>query len=237
MNLFVGTSGFSYKEWKGSFYPKDIPAAQMLQFYSEHFRSVEINNTFYGIPKVTAVAEWAREVAADFQFAIKAPQRITHRRDFTDAPATMSQLLEAVGPLKKRLGPLLFQLPPYIKKDATRLRELLGLLRPRQRGAFEFRHPSWFDKKIFDMLRDHSSALCIADDDNDMNIPFVATADWGYLRLRRLDYTGTALEDWIKRIRRQEWKDAFVFFKHEDTGKGPQFAARFIELAAAAAEI
>jgi len=233
MNLFVGTSGFSYKEWKGSFYPKDIPAERMLRFYSGHFRSVEINNTFYGIPKASAVAAWAREASGDFQFAIKAPQRITHRRELTDAPATMWQLMDALGPLKKRLGPLLFQLPPYMKKDAVRLRELLGLLRPRQRSAFEFRHPSWFDEEIFDVLRDHSSALCIGDDDNDMNIPLVATADWGYLRLRRLDYNVTALKEWIKRIRRQKWKDAFIFFKHEDTGKGPQFAAKFIELAAA----
>jgi uncharacterized protein YecE (DUF72 family) len=120
-----------------------------------------------------------------------------------------------------------------MKKDAMRLRELLGLLRPRQRSAFEFRHPSWFDEEIFGVLRDHSSALCIADDDNDMNIPFVATADWGYLRLRRLDYDDMALKEWIKRIRRQKWKDGFVFFKHEDAGKGPQFAAKFVELAAA----
>ena len=240
MNLYVGTSGFSYKEWKGSFYPKDIPAAQMLRFYSEHFRSVEINNTFYGIPKASAVAAWAREVPGSFQFAIKAPQRITHRRELTGAPETMSQLMEAVGPLQQRLGPLqqrlgplLFQLPPYMKKDAIRLRELLGLLRPRQRGAFEFRHPSWFDEEIFEVLRDHQSPLCIADDDNDMNVPFVSTADWGYLRLRRLDYNDTALKEWVTRIRRQKWKDAFIFFKHEDTGKGPQFAAKFIEFAAA----
>jgi uncharacterized protein YecE (DUF72 family) len=232
MNLFVGTSGFSYKEWKGSFYPKDIPAAQMLRFYSERFGSVEINNTFYGIPKASAVAAWAREVSGDFRFAVKAPQRITHRRELTGAPATMSQLMDAVRPLKQRLGPLLFQLPPYMKKDATRLRELLGLLRRRQHGAFEFRHPSWFDEEIFDVLRDHQSALCIADDDNDLHVPFVATADWGYLRLRRLDYNDTALNEWIKRIRRQKWKDAFIFFRHEDTGKGPKFAARFIELAA-----
>ena len=233
MNLYIGTSGFSYKEWKGSFYPKDMPAAQMLRFYSKHFRSVEINNTFYGIPKASAVAAWTCEVPGDFLFAIKAPQRITHRRELTGAPATMSQLMDAVGPLKQRLGPLLFQLPPYMKKDATRLRELLGLLQPRQRGAFEFRHPSWFDEEIFDLLRGHQSAFCIADDDNDMNVPFISTADWGYLRLRRLDYNETALNEWIKRIRGQKWKDAFIFFKHEDTGKGPRFAARFIELAAA----
>ena len=231
MNFYVGTSGYSYKEWKGTFYPDDLPEKQMLRFYGERFRSVEINNTFYRMPKASVLEAWAAEVPADFKFVLKASQRITHKQWLKDADDSVAYLLEVAGALKERLGPLLFQLPPYLRKDAPRLREFLTLLPPKRPVAFEFRHQSWFDEEIFGLLRDHQAVLCIAEAENDLQIPFVSTADWGYLRLRRPDYGDPELKAWIDRVRQQEWKDAFVFFKHEEEGKGPQMARRFLELA------
>jgi len=232
MNLYVGTSGYSYKEWKGTFYPEDLPAKQMLRFYGERFRTVEINNTFYRMPKASVLQAWAGEVPADFQFVLKASQRITHIQRLKDASDSVSYLLEVAGELKERLGPLLFQLPPNLKKDVPRLRDFLALLPSQRRAAFEFRHQSWFDDEVFGLLRDHQAALCIAEAENDLEVPFVATAAWGYLRLRRPDYGDAELKAWVKRLREQDWRDAFVFFKHEDEGKGPQMAKRFLELAA-----
>jgi uncharacterized protein YecE (DUF72 family) len=231
MDLPVGTSGYSYKEWKGSFYPEKLPAKQMLRFYGERFRAVEINSTFYGTPKASVLEAWAGEVPAGFQFVLKAPQRITHIQRLKDAGELVSQFLEAAGALKERLGPLLFQLPPNFKKDVPRLREFLALLPARCRAAVEFRHPSWFDEEVFGLLREHRAALCVAEAEGDLEVPFVATADWGYLRLRRPDYGDAELKAWVKRVRGQDWRDGFVFFKHEDEGKGPQLAKRFLELA------
>jgi uncharacterized protein YecE (DUF72 family) len=230
MNLYVGTSGYSYKEWKGPFYPKNLPDKQMLTFYGERFRTVEINNTFYRMPEASVLQKWAGEVPADFQFVLKAPQHITHVKRLKDASDSTSQLLEVSAVLKERLGPLLFQLPPRVKKDVPRLRAFLALLPSKRRVAFEFRHQSWFDEEVFGLLRDHRAALCIAEAESDLEVPFVATADWGYLRLRRPDYGDAELKAWVKRLREQEWRDAFVFFKHEDEGKGPLMAKRFMEL-------
>lgn len=232
MNLYVGTSGYSYKEWKGPFYPKDLPDKQMLHYYSEHFRSVEINNTFYRMPKASVLEAWAAEVPADFRFVIKASQRITHFQRLKDCRDSVDYLLDVIGVLMDRLGPVLFQLPPNLHKDTTRLRDFLALLPPQRRLAFEFRHQSWFDDEVFDILRKHHAVLCIAEAENDLAIPFVSTADWGYLRLRRPDYGDAELQMWVKRVLDQNWRDAFVFFKHEDEGKGPQMAKRFLELAA-----
>lgn len=232
MNLYVGTSGYSYKEWKGTFYPNDLPARQMLRFYGEHFRTVEINNTFYRLPSASVLQAWASDVPADFRFALKAPQTITHRRRLKDAGDSLSQFLEVAAALKKRLGPLLFQLPPNFKKDVPRLRDFLALLPAKRRVAFEFRHPSWFDEEVVGLLRDHQVALCLAEAENDLEVPFVATADWGYLRLRRPDHSTAELKRWVKRLRQQDWRDVFVFFKHEDEGKGPRMAKRFLELGA-----
>ena len=162
---------------------------------------------------------------------LKAPQRITHRQRLKDAGDSVSSLLAVAGALKERLGPLLFQLPPNFKKDVPRLRAFLALLPSQRRAAFEFRHPSWFDEEVFGLLRDHQVALCIAEAEDDLEVPFVATADWGYLRLRRPDYSNAELKKWIKRMRKQDWREAFVFFKHEDEGKGPQMAKRLQELA------
>jgi uncharacterized protein YecE (DUF72 family) len=232
MNLYVGTSGYSYKEWKGTFYPKDLSEKQMLRYYGEHFRTVEINNTFYRMPKASVLQAWAAEVPTDFKFVLKASQRITHMQRLKDTGDSVSYLIEVAGTLKDRLGSLLFQLPPNMKKDVPRLREFLALLPSHHRAAFEFRHQTWFDEEVFDLLRQHQAALCIAEAEDDLDIPFVATADWGYLRLRRPDYDDAQLKTWAKRVQKQDWRDAFVFFKHEDEGKGPELAKRFLQLSA-----
>jgi uncharacterized protein YecE (DUF72 family) len=231
MNPYVGTSGYSYKEWKGTFYPEKLADKQMLQYYGERFRSVEINNTFYRMPKASVLETWAAAVPADFKFVLKASQRITHYQRLKDANDSVSYLLDVAGVLGERLGPLLFQLPPDLRKDAPRLRDFLALLPPNRRLAFEFRHQSWFDDEVFGILRDHQAALCIAEAENDLEIPLVSTADWGYLRLRRPDYGDAELKAWAERVGQQGWRDAFIFFKHEDEGKGPQMARRFLELA------
>lgn len=232
MDLYVGTSGYSYKEWKGTFYPQNLPAKQMLPFYSEHFRTVEINYTFRRMPTASVLETWASAVAADFRFALKAPELITHRKRLKDVGDTLANFLAIAGKLQQRLGPLLFQLAPNFKKDASRLQAFLELLPLERRVAFEFRHPSWFDNEVFQLLRDHHAALCIADEDDDLEVPMVATAAWGCLRLRRPDYDDATLKRWLKQMRQQDWRDAFVFFKHEEEGNGPKFAKRFLELAA-----
>jgi len=230
MNLYVGTSGYSYKEWKGTFYPEDLPEKKMLRFYGERFRSVEINNTFYRMPKASVLEGWAAEVPEHFRFVLKGSQRITHFQRLKDTDGSVAYLLKAASVLGERLGPLLFQLPPFLKKDLPRLRDFLALLPRERRAALEFRHQSWFDDDVFAALREHQAALCIAEAENDLDIPFVSTADWGYLRLRRPDYGDPELQAWGGRIRQQDWRDAFVFFKHEEEGKGPKMACRFLEL-------
>jgi uncharacterized protein YecE (DUF72 family) len=233
MNFLVGTSGYSYPKWKGRFYPEKMPARQMLGFYAERFRTVEINNTFYRPPAASVLEAWAGQVPAKFRFALKAPQAVTHFKRLADVAELVSSFLELAGTLKERLGPLLFQLPPNFKKDVPRLRDFLALLPSGCRAAMEFRHPSWFDDEVFGLLRDHRVALCVADAGDDLEVPFVATADWGWLRLRRPDYDGAALKAWAARMKAQSWRDCFVFFKHEDEGKGPQMATRLLEILAA----
>ena len=232
MNFYLGTSGYSYKEWKGPFYPEDLPEKQMLRFYGERFRTVEINNTFYRMPKPSVLEGWAAEVPENFRFVLKASQRITHMQRLKDAGDSVSYLLKVAGALKERLGPLLFQLPPFLKKDAQRLREFLELFPKDRRAAMEFRHESWFDEEIFTLLREHGAALCIAEAEDGVEVPFVPTASWGYLRLRRPDYGDEQLKSWAKRVGEQAWNDVFIFFKHEDEGKAPQMARRFLELTA-----
>jgi uncharacterized protein YecE (DUF72 family) len=231
MELYVGTSGYSYKEWKGLFYPKDLPAKGMLRYYGEHFRTVEINNSFYAMPKAAVLTAWGAEVPAGFRFVMKAPQRITHFKRLKEADEVVAYFLEVVKSLGDRVGPLLFQLPPNLKKDVPRLRDFLRLLPPAQRVAMEFRHQSWFDDETYGLLRARAAALCIAEAEDGVEVPFVSTADWGYLRLRKPDYTTAALKAQLERIREQHWKDAFVFFKHEDMGTAPRFATKLIELA------
>lgn len=230
MKLFVGTSGYSYKEWKGSFYPKDMSAKGMLKYYGERFGAVEINSSFYRLPAVSALESWAGEVPAGFKFAMKAPQAITHFQRLKGSEKSVREFLGAASALGPRQGPLLFGLPPNMKKDSARLRDFLALLPDGTRAAIEFRHASWFDDEVFGLLKEAGVALCIADADDDLDVPFEATAGFGYLRLRRAEYSAAALKKWVGRIQRQSWKEAFVFFKHEDEAKGPRFAERFLGL-------
>jgi uncharacterized protein YecE (DUF72 family) len=204
----------------------------MLRFYGDRFRAVEINSTFYGMPKPSVFERWAEQVRGDFRFALKAPKQITHLKKLEDAGDLVSNLLEAAGVLSAHQGPVLFQLPPSSTKDIPRLRAFLPPLARQRRVAFEFRHPSWFDDEVFGLLRDHRAALCIADAEGDLKVPVVATADWGYLRLRRPEYSDAELQTWVRRVQGQDWQSAFVFFKHEEEAKGPRMAQRFLELAA-----
>ena len=237
MRIAVGTSGFAYKEWKGSFYPADLPADGMLRFYGERFRTVEINNTFYRMPSEKVLLGWAAEVPDGFTFVLKASQRITHRKRLKDAGEEVQYFLRVANVLGAKLGPTLFQLPPNLKKDLPRLVDFLAVIPTTWRAAFEFRHASWFDDEVFDVLRGHNAALCVADadpaeegDKEALVVPFVATADWGYLRLRRAEYVKADLQRWATQVTAQTWNDAFVFFKHEEAGAGPKLADAFTAL-------
>jgi uncharacterized protein YecE (DUF72 family) len=230
MRLTVGTSGYSYKEWKGTFYPEDLPAAKMLSFYAQHFGSVEINNTFYRMPEEKIVLKWGSEVPDGFTFVLKAPQRITHQKKLAGIEDDVRHFLEVAGALGPKLGPLLFQLPPYSKKDVPRLRGLLEAIPRAVRVALEFRHESWEDDEVYAALSDHDAALCASDTDETPHPDriVVPTASWGYQRLRRTDYSDEQLAAWRNRIADQQWSDAYVFFKHEEEGKGPALAKRFL---------
>jgi uncharacterized protein YecE (DUF72 family) len=230
MRLIVGTSGYSYKEWKGTFYPDDLPASKMLAFYAQHFSSVEINNTFYRMPDEKLLSKWGSEVPDGFTFVLKAPQRITHQKKLTAIEPDVNQLFHVAASLGAKLGPVLFQLPPYLRKETEKLHELLELVPRGQRAALEFRHESWFSDDTYAVLREHDAALCAADTDEvrDPESVLVQTASWGYLRLRRTEYATGELEAWRRRVEAQPWSDAYVFFKHEDEGKGPAFAKRFL---------
>jgi uncharacterized protein YecE (DUF72 family) len=231
MQFFVGTSGYSYPKWKGSFYPKELPQKAMLSYYAERFAAVEINNSFYKMPSASDVRSWARQVPSNFRFAIKTPQTITHFKRLKDAEDATKRLLRTAAVLKGRRGPLLFGLPPNFKKNLSRLEAFLRVIPRRTQAAFEFRHESWLDDAVFACLRAHGRALCITDAEDLARTKMISTASWGYVRLRRENYTKTSLAEWVKRLRSQPWKEAYVFFRHEDTGTGPKFAARFIELA------
>ncbi len=229
MRVRVGTSGYSYKEWKGSFYPEDLPATKMLEFYSQRFDTVEINNTFYRMPAEKMLAKWAEQVPDRFTFVLKAPQRITHQKKLAGAEDDVRQLFDVATALGPQLGPVLFQLPPFSRKDAAKLRDFLAILPPKAQVAFEFRHDSWCDEEIYSILRQRDVPLCLSDTDEvvDPNAVVIPTASWGYLRLRRTEYSEGALGDWARRVERQPWREAYVFFKHEDEAKGPLFAERF----------
>jgi uncharacterized protein YecE (DUF72 family) len=231
MKLHVGTSGYSYKEWKGSFYPEKLPAKEMLPYYASKLSAVELNNTFYRMPKASMVEDWKAQVSADFRFSVKASQRITHFKRLKDAEAETKFLLDTVGVLKEQLGVVLYQLPPNMKKDLERLQTFTKHLPSDVRAAFEFRHPTWFDDEVLNTLRNQNLALCISDTDDLPVSQIDRTSDWGYLRLRRVNYSNTDLEEWLRRIQEQNWSTTFVFFKHEDEGTGPRLAAEFIELA------
>jgi uncharacterized protein YecE (DUF72 family) len=231
MKLHVGTSGYSYKEWKGNFYPEDLPAKEMLSYYSRRLPAVEINNTFYRLPQPGMIENWKTQVPARFRFSIKATQRITHIKRINNVAEETKYLLETCALLEKRLGVVLFQLPPNMKKDADRLTRFLELLPTGARAAFEFRHETWFDDEVFGLLRDRDCALVVSDTDEKPLTEIISTARWGYLRLRRTTYEENDLVAWLKRVQAQKWKDSFIFFKHEDEGTGPKLAARFLDLA------
>jgi uncharacterized protein YecE (DUF72 family) len=228
MHVRVGTSGYNYPEWKGSFYPDQMKPAQMLPYYARHFATVEINATFYRMPTPATVEGWAEAVPETFTFVLKAPQRITHFARLKNVDDSLRFFCDTAGLLRARLGPLFFQLPPTFKKDLARLGDLLARLPAERRAAFEFRHASWFDDDVYERLRACNAALCIADTEEG-STPAVATADWGYLRLRAVDYTDAQLAAWIGTLHRigGDWRDAFVFFKHEERGTGPALAKRF----------
>jgi uncharacterized protein YecE (DUF72 family) len=230
VRVIVGTSGYSYKEWKGTFYPDDLPASKMLSFYATHFGSVEINNTFYRMPDEKTLAKWAGEVPDSFTFVLKAPQRITHQKKLADAGEDVRYFFEVAEALGPKLGPVLFQLPPYLRKDLARLRDFIAMLPRPARVAFEFRHESWCDDAVYEVLRERDAALCAADTDevSDPESVLVSTASWGYARLRRTNYVEADLAAWAKRITSQPWSDAYVFFKHEEEGKGPAYAKAFL---------
>jgi len=219
MQILVGTSGYAYKEWRGSFYPEKTKEKDMLRYHAERFSAVEINNTFYRLPGREMLLRWAEEVPPGFVFVLKASQRITHvQRLKPESKETVDYLFDVASALGERLGPVLFQTPPFLKKDAGRLREFLALLPPGRPAAFEFRHESWRDEETSEILRSCNAALVCADTESSgaAGAPIVPTADWGYLRLRRCDYDDAGLAAWAERIRAQPWRKAFVFFKHED---------------------
>jgi uncharacterized protein YecE (DUF72 family) len=234
MRLLTGTSGFSYKEWKGSFYPEDLPAGEMLAFYASRFPAVEINNTFYRMPSETQLRQWAEQVPDGFTFVLKAPQRITHSKRLKEVGEEWGYFARTAVVLGDRLGPTLVQLPPNMKCDVARLDAFLSIVPPDHRVAFEFRHPSWLDDHVYDLLHRYRAALCIAHGEQEHTPPVLESASWGYARLRGVEYTPEQLREWAQRLSAAAWEDLFVFFKHEDAGTGPRLAAQFRELFPAA---
>jgi uncharacterized protein YecE (DUF72 family) len=232
MKVWIGTSGFQYAEWKGNFYPEDLPASKMLPFYAERLSTTEVNYTFHRIPAPKTIDNWKAQTPEEFRFALKAPQKITHWSKLRDCAGTLEYFCKVVTGLAERQGPVLFQLPPNFKKDADVLTSFLREL-PSIPAAFEFRHESWFDDEIFDLLKSRNIALCIADTDA-ITTPKKITSNYGYLRLRREDYVKGDVERWAEFVRDQKanWNDAFVYFKHEEAGLGPKFAQQMIELLA-----
>jgi len=230
MRLRAGTSGFSYKEWKGPFYPETLPAKNMLAYYAERLSTVEINNTFYRMPRPSMLEGWAEKVPEDFVFVLKASRKITHSGRLKEVQESVDYLWSVAKALGPHLGPILFQLPPFLRKDVGRLREFIGGLPGGLRAAFEFRHESWFDDETYDVLRQGGHTLCLADSEKMGEPEIVSTTNWGYLRLRRQDYDREALAAWRSAIESQPWKEAFVFFKHEDQGAAPRLAQKLLEL-------
>ena len=231
MKVLAGTSGYAFKEWKGNFYPQELKDDGMLGYYASKFPAVEINNTFYRLPRENVLRDWAAQVPETFTFALKASQRITHFARLKEESSTpVDFLLKNTATLGNRLGPILFQLPPNMQKDVNRFRGFLGLLPDDRRYVFEFRHESWFDDEVYAAMRERDIAMCIAEQD-DFRCPMVCTSTWGYLRLHKLDYNEGELVDWAKRVSGQQWNEAYVFFKHDETengGSGPPAVATFV---------
>jgi uncharacterized protein YecE (DUF72 family) len=231
MRIHIGTSGYSYPEWRGSFYPERFPAARMFDYYAQRFSTVEINATFYRMPTEAMIASWQEKAPPGFAFALKAPRRITHDarlKNCADAVRTFGDAARRLGP---HLGPLLFQLPPNFRCAPDVFDEFLAWLPSDVRAAFEFRHDSWLNDDVYARLASRGAALCIADF-GDRTTPAVATARHAYFRLRDEGYTPADLQRWADLVasRRTDWDDVFVFFKHEEEGKGPEFARTFSDI-------
>lgn len=231
--LLAGASGYAFKEWKGPFYPDKIKPEEMLAFYAARLPSVEINNSFYAMPKATVLAHWAEVTPESFRFAIKASRRITHDARLkadsaADSVAYLYKVLEALGPKR---GPVLFQLPPFLKKDLPRLDEFLQLLPAGHRATFEFRHDSWLDDAVYDLLKRAGAALCLSEREDKTPPPLVQTAPWGYLRLRLEEYSEDDLAAWVQRIADTGWQETCAYFMHEPTAPG--YAQALLRLAAA----
>ncbi len=232
MRLVAGTSGYNFPEWKGTFYPEKLAAAKMLAYYAERLPAVEINYTFYRMPNAKTIAGWRAATPGSFIFVLKASKRITHDARLREVEQPLRYLCETALQLGPQLGPMLFQLPPFFPKDTERLGEVLRLVPPEVRSAWEFRHASWFSDDVYHLLRSRNAALVVADTEQGTT-PEVATADFGYFRLRDEGYGDDDLARWADRVRAlagATWRDAFVFFKHEEAGQGPELARRFAAL-------
>ncbi len=233
MATWIGTSGFQYPEWRGTFYPEELATAKMLPFYAERFSTTEVNYTFRRIPSEKTINNWGQQTPPNFRFSLKAPQRITHFAKLRGCDDTLTYFCKVVSALGQKLGPILFQLPPSLKKDVALLSDFLRYLPQETRAAFEFRHTSWFDDEVFAQLRDAKVALCIAES-ADLVTPRVQTADFGYLRLRREDYVEADIKRWAAYIQDEKaaGRDMFVYFKHEEAGVGPSFGSQLLQLLA-----
>ena len=231
MRCMVGTSGFSYAPWRGAFYPPGLRAERMLAFYGSRFPAVEVNNTFYRMPSPAVLARWAGEVPDEFRFVVKAPRRLVDTRREDERAELVRLFVAGVSPLGDKLGAVYLQFPAYSRKDLLRLARLLDPLSGRMQVSVELRHPSWHDDEVASLLADRGAAWCAADVEGaeEAGAPsaFAATAAFGHVRLRRAGYSDAELGRWVERLRAQPWRQAFVFFKHEDEGRAPLFAERF----------
>ena len=225
-DVWVGTSGYNYPEWRGTFYPKTLPAAKMLSYYSERLSTVEINYTFYRMPSVKVLEGWAAATPDAFRFTLKAPRRITHVMKLQDCEELVEVFCSRAKTLGEKLGVLLFQLPPWFRKSPEVLEDFLALLPSDVRAAFEFRHNSWHSEDVFHLLRKNNTALCIMDSER-LTTPVELTASFGYFRLRDEGYTESDISQWGVIVREKalaHWGEVFVYFKHEESGIGPEFA-------------
>jgi len=223
--LRAGASGFSFKEWKGPFYPLDCKPEAMLAYYAQRLPTVEINNTFYRMPRSSVLRGWTTQVPAEFRFAIKASRRITHigRLKAESVAESVAILYRTLAALGARRGPVLYQLPPNLRKDLPRLEAFLALLPDGHGAVFEFRHPEWFDEEVYALLRSAGAALCLSEREDDAPPPLVETAPFGYLRLRLESYSDDALAAWARRLAETSWQEVYAYFMHEPTA--PAYAA------------
>jgi uncharacterized protein YecE (DUF72 family) len=229
--LLAGASGYSFKEWKGTFYPESLKAEAMLAFYAERLPTVEINNTFYRMPKREVLENWAAQTPESFRFAIKASRRITHfaRLEAEKARDSVEFLYRNLAALGAKRGPVLYQLPPFLKKDLARLGGFLATLPENHGAAFEFRNESWFSDDVYDALKRAGAALCVSEREDNAPPPLVETAPWGYVRLRLEIYSEKDLQDWADKLAASGWNEVYVYFMHEPTA--PAYAQTLMQSA------